>query len=159
MRSKGNAILMLRRIRFSAWLLVVMVLTASFMSAFQKVEIEANDSAFLVASKRIIERASFYKQKWLLQQQPSHLEIDSELLTLSQNGWVLPINEAGDIDCDYWLKVLYPDKQILESLPINIHNHSDGSHYRCDYDYGMNRHVVIDLNYKHFSAKIVLVAE
>ncbi|MEF1172233.1 MSHA biogenesis protein MshF, partial [Vibrio sinaloensis] len=69
MRSKGNAILMLRRMRFSAWLLVVMVLTASFMSAFQKVEIEANDSAFLVASKRIIERASFYKQKWLLQQQ------------------------------------------------------------------------------------------
>tara|TARA_Y100001956_G_scaffold65059_1_gene65879 strand:- start:7479 stop:7958 length:480 start_codon:yes stop_codon:yes gene_type:complete len=159
MLSKGSTFALIRRSRFSVWFFVVVVLIASFISAFQNVENEASDSAYLVASKRIIETASFYKQKWLLKDQPSEIKVGSEMLTISQNGWVLPLDSSGDIDCDYWLRVLYPDKRILDSLPINILNLTEGSHYRCDYDYGMNRHVVIDLNYKHFSAKVVLVAE
>lgn len=159
MLSKGSSASLVGRVRFSVWLLVVVVLIASFVSAYQSVEKEASDSAYLVASKRIIETASFYKQKWLLDGQPEVVKVGSEMLTISQNGWMLPVDTQGNVDCEYWLRVLYPDRRILDSLPITITNLTEGYHYRCDYDYGMNRHLVIDLNYKNFSTKVVLVAE
>ncbi|EGA71792.1 MSHA biogenesis protein MshF [Vibrio sinaloensis DSM 21326] len=160
MRLKASQYYLLRRVRFSVWLLVIVILLLSFISSFQDVENEASDSAFLVASKRIIERASFYKQKWLLAGQPPRLELDEKVLAISQNGWVLPIQNENSVDCDYWLGVLYPEKRVLESMPAKVGDLSKGdTHYRCDYDYGDNRHLVIDLNNKQFSAKVVFVAE
>jgi len=159
MRSKANIATQIRISRFTVWLVVIVILIFSFGSAWKKVESEADDSAFLVASKRIIERASFYKQQWLLDKQPSTLNIDARLLRLSKNGWLLPLDQDNQVNCQFWLSVLYPEYRILDRKPIKNTNLSEGYYYHCDYNYGDSRHLVIELNNKQFSAKIVFVAE
>ncbi|WP_175579500.1 MSHA biogenesis protein MshF [Vibrio hepatarius] len=158
MPSKGDLFSNVERSRFVIWLLVVVIVLLSFIIAWQRVEEEARDSAYLVASKRIIERASYYKEQWLLAKQPNRLTIESRQLQFSDNGWLMPLTFDGKVSCEFWLNTLYPTARILESRPIEIVNNSSGDHYQCDYDYGQNRHIVIELINKQFSTRVVFVA-
>ena len=55
----------IERSRLVLWLLAIIILMMSFVLVLEKLEKDVDDAAFLVASKRIIERASFYKQQWM----------------------------------------------------------------------------------------------
>ena len=65
-----------RRARLSIWSLLILLIILSFMSAWKAVEKQASDTALVVASKRMIERANFYKQEWLLNGKAPQLIID-----------------------------------------------------------------------------------
>lgn len=160
MRSRGSDYHLRRRARLSVWLFAVVMLLLGLLTGLQSVEGDASDSAFLVASKRVIERGNYYKQKWLLAGQPQRLNTESQVMAFSPHGWVLPTGREGKVDCHFWLELLYPEERVFKSRPVEVNNVSQGeAHYRCDYDYGDNRHLVIDLNNKRFSAKVVFVAE
>ena len=104
MPSKGDLFSNVERSRFVIWLLVIVILLLSFIIAWQRVEEEARDSAYLVASKRIIDRASYYKEQWLLAKQPNRLTIESRQLQFSDNGWLMPLTFDDPSSLSGWTK-------------------------------------------------------
>lgn len=158
MPSKASVLTNLERSRLVIWLLVVVVLLMSFMLAWQNVEHEANDTAFLVASKRMVERASYYKQQWLLSDQKAQIELDGKVRHFSKQGWLEPINEDNEVDCRYWLNTLYPEQRILGQVPIDIDSETSASDYQCRYLYGENRFISISLIHQVFSTKVGFLA-
>ena len=66
------------RSRLVLWLLAIIILMMSFVLVMEKLGKDVDDAAFLLASKRIIERATFYKQQWMLQGQHERLAIAHE---------------------------------------------------------------------------------
>ena len=158
MPSKASVLTNLERSRLVIWLLVIVVLLMSFMLAWQSVEHEANDTAFLVASKRMVERASYYKQQWLLFDQKAQFELDGKMLHFSPQGWLQPINEDHEVDCRYWLSSLYPEQRIMGHSPIEINADSIESDYQCYYLYDENRLISISLINSRFSTKVGFLA-
>lgn len=154
MPSKASLINNLERSRLVIWLLVIIILIMSFLLAWQNVEREANDTAFIVASKRVIDRAGYYKQQWLLAGKPSTLKFDGDVLVYSHSGWVTPLNVNQQQDCAYWLEHLYPEKEVLGHEPIEMNSKNIDEGYQCDYLYGQNRFISISLIDKRFSAKV-----
>lgn len=56
----------LQRSRFVIWTVVILFLIVGVLSAFKTVEDEATNTAFIVATKRILEQANLFKQQYLL---------------------------------------------------------------------------------------------
>lgn len=159
MLSRANAALFLRRSRLITWLLVVMVLTLSLLLAWQNVEVKANDSAFLLATQRVVERASYFKQQWLLAKRNTPLEIDGRVLNYTNSGWIEPLDSDRQNSCIFWLEVLYPEKEILGKEPWKIVDDSTGTSYSCSYFYQQDRVFTINLIGNKFSAKVGFLAE
>ncbi|MGF1720176.1 MSHA biogenesis protein MshF [Vibrio kyushuensis] len=147
------------RSQFVIWFLIIVILVMGFMLAWQKVDEEASDTALLVASKRIVERASYYKQEWLLNKQPSKLLIDGTTLTMSQAGWVTPIDQNQQVDCSFWLQVLYPDNRDLHSSSVLTENDADSMKYQCRYIYASDQVIVIQLVNDKFSVSVDFLTE
>lgn len=154
MPSKASLITNLERSRLVIGLLVIIILVMSFLLAWKSVEREATDTAFLVASKRVIEQAGYYKQQWLLAGQKQPLELDGKLITYTASGWVLPVNAQKQKDCAFLLDALYPEKEVLGSFPVAINSEFIGSSYRCTYLYSQERFISIDLINNKFSANV-----
>ncbi|MGY3568659.1 MSHA biogenesis protein MshF [Vibrio paucivorans] len=145
------------RARFVVWLVLILLLVIGFMSQFRKVEQEATDTAFIVASKRILERASNIKQEWILQGHPSELQVAGERLAISQNGWVLPIVNKGQVDCSYWLSVLYPENQEFEPYSTKNNDVDSVKDYTCEYIYAEQKVLRIQLINKKFSVSVKFI--
>lgn len=141
------------------WSLVVVVLVLSLLLAWQNVEVKANDSAFLLATQRVVERASYYKQQWLLAERVTPLEIDNKVLNYTNSGWVMPFNQQQQRSCTFWLEVLYPEKEILGNGPSRVVDESVSNNYHCSYYYQNDRVVTINLIGNRFSAKVGFLAE
>lgn len=146
-----------KRARFIIWLLIVVILLLSFLAIWQNVEREARDSAFLLATQRITERATHYRQRWLLAEQPQNMSVDAKEIRFSRSGWVVPLASNGEVECQYWFEILYPESKVLGAPIIGIVNQSEGADYSCDYDFGGNHHIVIELKHKYFSADAIFV--
>lgn len=159
MQSKAKADVAVERLRLTVWLLVIITLLMSFILVWQRVEQQASRSALQLVSHRIAERASFYKQQWLLAKQPSQLELGTLLLSYTEMGWVKPLNSEKQIDCHYWLEVLYPDKEIMGGAPIEIEDQSIMQSYRCLYRYSGSKFIAISLIENDFSAKSGFLVE
>lgn len=144
----------IERSRTAVWLLIVIILVLSFMLAWESVEEEAGDTAFVVASKRVLERANYYKQEWLLKSQPSELVLEKKRLIYDTSGWVLPINESGEVSCRYWLKVLYPDMRVLDVKPRAYYEQDLDNGYACAYPFSMHQSIVIRLVDGRFSVSV-----
>lgn len=143
--------------RLVIWLLLLTFLVMSFLFAWQAVEQQASKSALQLANQRINERASYYKQQWLLAKQPTSLKIGSQRLNYTNTGWVTPVNHQSQVDCQHWLELLYPETELLGSQPLEITNESIVGHYRCLYHYNHNGFISISLIDNHFSAKVGLL--
>ncbi|MEZ8825668.1 MSHA biogenesis protein MshF [Vibrio amylolyticus] len=147
------------RSQFVIWFLLVVILVLSFMLAWQKVDREATDTALLVASKRIVERASYYKQEWLLNKQPPKLLIDGEILMMSPSGWVVPINQNKKMSCLFWLKVFYPENRGLESSAAAMKEGIGDMNYQCRYTGDDNQVIVIQLVNDRFTVSVDFLTE
>ncbi|MEZ9231133.1 MSHA biogenesis protein MshF [Vibrio amylolyticus] len=147
------------RSQFVIWFLLVVILVLSFMLAWQKVDREATDTALLVASKRIVERASYYKQEWLLNKQPPKLLIDGEILMMSPSGWVVPINQNKKTSCLFWLKVFYPENRGLESSAAAMKEGIGDMNYQCRYTGDDNQVIVIQLVNDRFTVSVDFLTE
>lgn len=150
--------MVIERARLVIWLLLVIILIMTYSMVWQDVEHQADDAAFAVASKRIVERASYYRQQWLLAKQPTSLTIEQRKVHFSAKGWVLPLNEQGDVDCAYWYRVLYPEERVLRQTPQHISDESDLRGYICHYDYSSDQTIVMSLKNGKFLTKVVFLA-
>lgn len=159
MLSKASTALFVQRSKLITWLLVVIVLILSLLLTWRNVEVKVNDSAFLLATQRVVERASYFKQQWLLAKRKTPLEIDGKVLNYTNSGWVKPSDRDNQQSCDFWLDVLYPEKEILGKKPTRMTDESEGANYSCSYFYQRNRVVTISLIGNKFSAKVGFLAE
>ena len=144
----------IERSRLVLWLLAIIILMMSFVLVLEKLEKDVDDAAFLVASKRIIERASFYKQQWMLKGQQKILTIGEENLTFSKTGWVLPEKLGNSNQCESWLSTLYPEQRIMDSIPLKVVNRSELNSYRCDYIYNQEKSIHIQLVDNKFTVSV-----
>lgn len=140
--------------RLAIGVLLLISLVASFLLSWRAVEQQANRSALQLASQRIHERASFYKQQWLLARKANSLEIAGLELNYTDKGWVTPLNNQQRVDCQYWLAILYPDEELLGHQPLAIDNESIARDYRCIYRYSQDRFIAISLIQNNFSAQV-----
>lgn len=142
-----------QRSRFVIWLLAIIIIVMSFLIAWKPVEEEAENTALFLASNRILERANYYKQEWLLKGQLEKLTINRHELTFSESGWALPI-QNGKLDCAYWLDLLYPEQQLLgiDDAESNIYKEQNG--YRCQYRYVSNMSIILQLKNERFSVNV-----
>lgn len=159
MPSKGNLLANLERSRWVIWLVVLLVILLAFTMAWNKVEREASDTALVVASKRILERANYYKQQWLLSGQPKRLSIEGDSLSFTHNGWVIPQKTPYKTDCRYWLEVLYPESKVLESLPTKITDNSSALDFSCHYSYSDEHAIYVELKNNKFSVSVRFSSE
>ncbi|OXX29183.1 MSHA biogenesis protein MshF [Vibrio sp. V08_P9A1T1] len=145
----------IERSQFVIWGLIVFVLLMALLSAWQSIEKEANQTALAMASSKIVESANFYKQDWLLKGRPSTLIANGRLLNMSATGWVLPLAEnESSIDCRYWLSLLYPDEQLLESKVISIESAHQVNQYQCRYVYSQKQVITIELLRDKFTVSV-----
>ncbi|MGF1909082.1 MSHA biogenesis protein MshF [Vibrio kasasachensis] len=144
----------IERSRFAVWLVLLITLLFAFVVSWQKVEQEANETALAVASKRIVERANYYKQQWILSGQPQRLTLAQKLIRYSHSGWAKPINLANKVDCNYWLELFYEEERVLDSLPIKINDNSMQSNFQCEYIYTQESAIMISLIDNKFSVGV-----
>ncbi|MBA5762105.1 MSHA biogenesis protein MshF [Vibrio sp. 404] len=149
----------IERSRLAVWFLVLVTLLFAFVIAWKKVEQEASDTALLVASNRIVERANFYKQQWLLSGEPDKLTLNHKVIHYSKSGWVKPLNLANKVDCHYWLALFYEEERVLESLPIKIKDNSKLSGFQCEYFYSREHAIYINLVDNKFSVGVSFSSE
>lgn len=76
MLSKVDMLISPDRSRLVLWLVVICVLLLSLLTAVEKLQRDMSETAFQLAGKRMLERAGFYKQQWMLKGQPDQLEIE-----------------------------------------------------------------------------------
>ncbi|XAW89761.1 MSHA biogenesis protein MshF [Vibrio sp. CDRSL-10 TSBA] len=152
------------------WALVVLSLIAVMFSAWQPINRELQRTAFEVASGRMIERANFYKQEWLLRGKPQRSQIDGEWIEFSPHGWLYPrlgaktehgkgdngalhAEISGEVDCSALLALLYPDVRILNQPP-RVTGTTLSNGYDCVFDYHGYNTIEIRLQNNKFSAHI-----
>ncbi|MDC5847640.1 MSHA biogenesis protein MshF [Vibrio europaeus] len=156
---KANLISYIERSRFAIWLLVIVCLIMSFTLVWQSVVKEANQSAFLLASQRIVERASYYKQQWLLSGQQNEITIEGRTLNYTSMGWIKPLGDRLHVDCLLWLDTLYPQHEVLGNKPVAVENKTTANNYHCDYLYSDDRLISITLMDNRFIAKTGFLAQ
>ena len=146
----------LRRSRFVIWSVVILSIITGLLAAWRTVETEATNTALIVASKRILDRANLYKQQYLLNGRQQFNDA-GEPLGYSRTGWLLPI-EQGNVSCDYWLEQLYPDGRVLGLDSPKIENLSDQFEYHCRYQYTEKHQIEILLKGERFRVKANILA-
>ncbi|KJY92125.1 MSHA biogenesis protein MshF [Vibrio neptunius] len=144
----------IQRSRLVVWLSTIIILLLSFVLVLEKLEQDVDDAAFLLASKRIIERASFYKQQWMLKGQRESLIVENQSLVFSETGWVLPKMSEKNKQCMAWLSLLYPKLSILDSMPLKVVNRSELNNYQCDYVYTQGKSIHIQLVDNTFTVSV-----
>ena len=146
----------LQRSRFVIWSVVILFLVIGLLSAWETVEEEATNTAFIVASKRILEQANLFKQQYLLK--GAKREDDSEPPKVySRTGWIMPI-QGSERDCNYWLGQLYPQGRILGLSSPRVEDKSDSIHFHCTYHYTYKYQIDILLERERFSVKANILA-
>lgn len=103
------------RTRFVLWLVLVMVLLTAMFSVWRSMFSDTLDTALEMTRLQLIDRANAYKQEWVLQGRPAHLQIEQAEIPM-QHGWVFPKLDQG-VDCEKVLFLLYPDRKVLDWLP------------------------------------------
>ncbi|MGB1320370.1 MAG: MSHA biogenesis protein MshF [Vibrio gallaecicus] len=145
-----------RRARFVIWFSLIVILLMTLMSAWQSVEEDATNTAVIVASKRMLERANLFKQQYLLYGKKNIAETSDEI-HYSNTGWLLPIAEDSR-SCDFWLSQLYPKKQILGVGSPIIEDMSDQTQFHCRYHYTNKYQIDVQLNQERFNIKANILA-
>lgn len=154
MLSKVDMVISLDRSRLVLWLVVICVLLLSLLTAVEKLQSDMDETAFQLASKRMLERAGFYKQQWMLKGQPKQLEIEGVKIIFSSSGWLLPTNNDKTPSCQSWLKLLYPEQRVLDEIPQQIIERFDTGHYDCKYVFAQGRQIRVQLVEDKFSIGI-----
>lgn len=145
-----------RRSRTTIWVVVIFALLFAFMGAWSAVEEEASNTAVIVASKRILERANYYRQQKILNGK-SELNRAGNPLSYSPSGWLLPINDAAR-DCNVWLTQLYPEQRILGMGSPKVTDKSSKHGFYCEYQYTDKYQIDIYLVNGRFSVKANILA-
>ncbi|WP_114787469.1 MSHA biogenesis protein MshF [Vibrio tetraodonis] len=154
MLSKVDMVISPDRSRLVLWLVVICVLLLTLLTAVEKLQRDMYETAFQLASKRMLERAGFYKQQWMLKGQPDQLEIEGLQIVFSPSGWLLPTNNENTSSCQSWFKLLYPEQRVLDEIPQQIIERFDTGYYDCKYVFAQGRQIRVQLVEGKFSIGI-----
>lgn len=146
----------IRRSRTAIWAVVILVLIFAFMGAWRSVEEEATNTAVVVASKRILERANYYKQQRLLNGSAGIDEF-GQPFSYSKSGWLLPLSHAKR-DCSFWLSYLYPERRVLGIGQPEVIDMSDKDGIYCRYQYTEKYQIDVLFSQGRFSVKANILA-
>jgi MSHA biogenesis protein MshF len=140
--------------RLIVWLFVVIVLTGILLTETEKVRPEAERVAFTIAARQMLEKANRYKESWLLQDRPQSATVFGDKVWFGQRGWPLPLTASGgEVDCKFWLALLYPDTKIFALYP-EYQDQSTDQAYQCRYNYRYGQAVVIRLQQGQLSVSL-----
>ena len=140
--------------RLAVWLVMIIILIMSLLQAVEKLRPEAEDVAYAVAAKRILDRANFYKEHWLVGGTPQSMRVADQLIWFDNKGWPQPLrSEDGRADCRRWLELLHPEEGIFSDNP-RYKNESTSIGYQCRYSYYEKKAVVIRLQDGQFSVSV-----
>ncbi|WP_428776573.1 MSHA biogenesis protein MshF [Vibrio sp.] len=142
------------RARFAIWLLVLVILVLSFLLAVRPVEKQAQQTAERLSVQRILERANYYRQEWLLKGEPSQANIDGQMVWFSARGWLIPTRDGQRVDCRVWLNRLHEDALIQPGEMVQIKNRSLDQKYDCRYFSSRDKSVNISLEKEKFSVSV-----
>ncbi|OLQ88885.1 hypothetical protein BIY21_15620 [Vibrio ponticus] len=145
--------------RFAVWLMMIILLCGVLLFSWHKLMAQTESTALSVASKRILERANYYQQQWLLAGQPEQLQVNQKFIQFSAKGWALPLNQASKVDCNYWWKLFYEEQRVLGSLPDKINDNSKASNYQCDYSFSAKDRLEVSLIDDKFVVNVIFTAE
>ncbi|WP_341661259.1 MSHA biogenesis protein MshF [Vibrio sp.] len=154
MLSKADMVISPDRSRLVLWLVVICVLLVSLLTAVEKLQKDMDETAFLLASKRMLDRAGFYKQQWVLKGQPEQLEIEGQQIIFSSSGWLLPLGDQRKASCQAWFELLYPEQRVLDEAPNQVIERTIAGHYDCEYVFSKDRQIRVQLVEGKFSIGI-----
>lgn len=141
--------------RFVVWLLLVSVLILSVIYAGQKLQLRTIDTAYAVAAKRMLDKANYYKENWVIRKEPESMVIEGKNVQFSPEGWPLPIKE-DQLDCRYWLLLLNESEEVFGYSIDNIKSHHLDNGYICSYSYIEQDAIILKLINKKLSVSINL---
>ncbi|MCL9780529.1 hypothetical protein M9194_03655 [Vibrio sp. S4M6] len=150
MSSKDDYIYSTRHFKLALWLFIVMILIASFFSYWQSIDSQINATSVVIAKKLIIDRASFYRQEWLLKSKPTSILVNGEVLHFSQHGWLLPISDDGSSNCMIWIELLSPESVSEKGSAVKLSESDFDDQYFCQYQSLNNESVTIQLRGESF---------
>jgi MSHA biogenesis protein MshF len=136
--------------RFALWLLLVLLLLMSQLQLWQELEPEAEQAAFAVVSKRMLERANLYKEYWLLNGYPSQAVLEGRKVRFSDAGWV----QAPEVDkagCVEWFSQLHPDQLVFNQNYQKVELFELSFGYQCRYLFDKGRHIDLRLEHNRLS--------
>ncbi|MDG3084794.1 hypothetical protein P7F88_01275 [Vibrio hannami] len=139
--------------RFAVWLLVVLLLIFAFLFYWNKVEPEAELTAYSVAKRRMLDWANHYRQVWIVRKYPESSVIEDQQVNFNQYGWVLPGSESQP-DCGQWFRLLHPEQDVLGYRYFAIEDASLENGYQCRYIFTERRKIVVTLEGEQFSVEI-----
>ena len=76
--------------RFSVWLLLISILMFFVLYVGQKLQVTTVETAYAVAAKRMLNKANYYKENWLIQKRPETMLIEGQQIQFNSEGWPLP---------------------------------------------------------------------
>ncbi|MGF1752909.1 MSHA biogenesis protein MshF [Vibrio makurazakiensis] len=146
----------IRRPRMAVWGVVILFLIFSFLGKWRAVEMEALNTSVVVASKRILERANYYKQHYLLGSKISEEAMNGSF-SYSKSGWLIPTEQTDSV-CKQWLTKLYPEQRILNVARPEIFDMSISDELHCRYEYTEKYQIDVLLSDGRFSVKVNMLA-
>lgn len=143
-----------KRLRFFVWCILILSIIATWLYVWDvKTKPEAERAAFIVAKRQILSNANVYRQHWMLNQQPSMMNIDGRSIQFTRKGWPITISNSR-LDCDKWLALLWPDKQIFgENYSVKMLNQSLGV-IGCEYGFPPGQVMILTLTNDSFMVEM-----
>lgn len=116
--------------RLSAFALILFTVGV-FLSFSKKTEQQAQIVALIATAKSMQERLNQYHEYWLLNGQPSFVEIQGDRFYFDNKGWIIPLLN-GTYDCNQLFKAAYPVQQQPEEEVISWFEQVDNT-LTCKY--------------------------
>lgn len=135
--------------RFALWLMVVLLLMSQLL-LWQNLEPEAEQAAFAVVSKRMLERANAYKEYWLLNGYPSQAMLKGKKVRFSDAGWVQPPGPDRD-GCAQWFTLLHPEQRVFNQNYQKVERIELSFGYQCRYLFDKGRQIDLRLEHNRLS--------
>ncbi len=136
-----------------------MVVIFGFVASLQPVTEEAQKSGAKLAKVSMNDSVQRYRQVWLMQGEPSYIDMDGHRLSMTHAGLVSPFNQQGILDCGYWLAVHYPQRNIMTSELSDIEGKIYGNVALCHYVYQNGQHIVVRMTVDQTTIDVKFPAE
>lgn len=143
--------------RFAIWLLLVTILTFSVLYSWQKIQVTTVETAYAVAAKRMLNKANFYKENWLIQKRPELMVIEDQPIQFNSHGWPLPLKN-NVVDCEYWLWLLNENNDVFGHELTSVTMKNIENNYICRYSYNEGSGIILKLKDGNLSVSVDLLA-
>lgn len=133
MPSRDNYLYSVRHFKFALWLLLVAALIASFFSFWKSIDSKVGDTSLVIAKRLMVDRANYHRQEWMIQGQPTSIDIGGTARYFSNSGWALPLVDRNTPNCEVWLQLLYPEGINKKQKLLAVSSSDFDQIYQCEY--------------------------